>query len=267
MNQDEGDRYEQGLHDWLNSWEDRWSKESKPRQREHLIAERAMGPEPKLSEEAVQQIKKDFAFNDSIEMDGDKLPELDTDQSRLYRNEWEDWQFAKKKAKDYAVREQGRLKLLEDDEDANLDESKREALFKDVQGELDLWREVRQWFSWKAGYMEHLIRFRYIDFGNKCVLDLGRLNEFERLVFEILKDAENDKPSKLWQILGREFSSNQRTYDKNRILIGWDPNHGPMTRRKLLWQPHDRDNGQVSYSTFQRKIVPSLRMIKKTFTR
>ena len=104
MNQDEGDRYEQGLHDWLNSWEDRWSKESKPRQREHLIAERAMGPEPKLSEEAVQQIKKDFAFNDSIEMDGDKLPELDTDQSRLYRNEWEDWQFAKKKAKDYAVR-------------------------------------------------------------------------------------------------------------------------------------------------------------------
>jgi len=137
MNQDEGDRYEQELHDWLDSLRDRWSKESKPRQREHLIAERAMGPEPKLSEKAVQQVKKDFSFNDSIELDGDKLPELGTDQSRLYRNEWKDWQFAKKKAKDYAEREQGRLKLLKDEGVANPDEPKREALYKEVQVELD----------------------------------------------------------------------------------------------------------------------------------
>ena len=57
---EEENQNERELHNWWESLGKRNAKEAKPRQKEHLAAEVAVGMEPKLSENNQKQIQLDF---------------------------------------------------------------------------------------------------------------------------------------------------------------------------------------------------------------
>ena len=118
---------------------------------------------------------------------------------------------------------------------------------------------------WRTSFLKSLIRFRYIDFGNKFVLNIENLNEFEQLVLKIMNATEKTKPKGIWEILADELKN--RKYDSENILSHWEPDLGSLSSRALYWQIPRNDPRPVSYSTFQRKILPNLRKVKKTFTR
>ena len=58
-------KHERELHNWWKSLSKRNAKETKPRQKEHLAAEVAVGMEPELSEDNRKQIQRDFTTNDA----------------------------------------------------------------------------------------------------------------------------------------------------------------------------------------------------------
>ena len=68
-----------------------------------------------------------------------------------------------------------------------------------------------------------------------------------------------------WKMFALELKNIK--YDKENILKYWEPNSGSLSTRTLYWQTPRNDPRPVSYSTFQRKILPNIRKVKKTFTR
>ena len=230
-------KYERELHNWWESLKKQNSKETKPRQKESLAAEVAVGMEPKLSENNQKQIQRDFKMYDAHtnEVISEKLPKIEKDQARVYKTEWEDWEFCKSQILLYSA------------------ESK------------DHNAEIRKWYLWRSSFLKSLIRFRYIDFGNKFVLNLENLNEFEQLVLKIMNATEKTKPKGIWKILADELKN--RKYDSENILSHWEPDLGSLSSRTIYWQTPRNDPRPVSYSTFQRKILLNLRKVKKTFTR
>ena len=230
-------KYERELHNWWESLKKQNSKETKPRQKESLAAEVAVGMEPKLSEDNRKQVQRDFKMYEAHtnEVISEKWPKIETDQARVYKTEWEDWEFCKSQILLYSA------------------ESK------------DHNAEIRKWYLWRTSFLKSLIRFRYIDFGNKFVLNIENLNEFEQLVLKIMNATEKTKPKGIWEILADELKNIK--YDKENILKYWEPDFGNLSSRTLYWQTPRNDPRPVSYSTFQRKILPNIRKVKKTFTR
>ena len=233
----EENQHERELHNWWDSIKERSPIEIKPRQREYLAAEVAVGMEPKLSENNRKQIQRDFTMNDAHtqEVISEKWPRMETDQARIYKTEWEDWEFCQNQILLYSA------------------QSKQ---FNP---------EIRKWYLWRTSYLKNLIRYRYIDFGNKFVLNVEELSEFEQLVLKIMNATEKTKPKGIWKILADELKN--RKYDSENILSHWEPDLGSLSSRTIYWQTPRNDPRPVSYSTFQRKILPNLRKVKKTFTR
>lgn len=234
---EEENQHERELHNWWESLKKRNSKETKPRQKESLAAEVAVGMEPKLSEENRKQIQRDFETYDAHtkEVLSEKWPRIETDQARIYKTEWEDWEFCQNQILLYSA------------------QSKQYN------------PKIRKWYLWRTSFLKSLIRFRYIDFGNKFVLNIENLNEFEQLVLKIMNATEKTKPKGIWEILADELKN--RKYDSENILSHWEPDLGSLSSRTIYWQTPRNDPRPVSYSTFQRKILPNLRKVKKTFTR
>ena len=235
--EEEENQDERELHNWWDSIKERSPIEIKPRQREYLAAEVAVGMEPKLSENNQKQIQRDFKMYDAHtnEVISEKLPKIEKDQARVYKTDWEDWEFCKSQILLYSA------------------ESK------------DHNAEIRKWYLWRSSFLKSLIRFRYIDFGNKFVLNIENLNEFEQLVLKIMNATEKTKPKGIWKILADELKN--RKYDSENILSHWEPDLGSLSSRTIYWQTPRNDPRPVSYSTFQRKILLNLRKVKKTFTR
>ena len=234
---EEENQDERELHNWWDSIKERSPIEIKPRQREYLAAEVAVGMEPKLSENNQKQIQRDFKMYDAHtnEVISEKLPKIEKDQARVYKTDWEDWEFCKSQILLYSA------------------ESK------------DHNAEIRKWYLWRSSFLKSLIRFRYIDFGNKFVLNIENLNKFEQLVLKIMNATEKTKPKGIWKILADELKN--RKYDSENILSHWEPDLGSLSSRTIYWQTPRNDPRPVSYSTFQRKILLNLRKVKKTFTR
>ena len=234
---EKGNKYERELHNWWKSHNKRYTKETKPRQKESLAAEVAVGMEPKLSEENRKQIQQDFKMYDAHTHDviSEKWAKIETDQARVYKTEWEDWEFCKSQILLYSSKTKHPN------------------------------AEIRKWYLWRSSFLKSLIRFRYMDFGNKFVLNIENLNEFEQLVLKIMNATEKTKPKGIWKILADELKN--RKYDSENILSHWEPDLGSLSSRTLYWQILRNDPRPVSYSTFQRKILPNLRKVKKTFTR
>ncbi len=230
-------KYERELHNWWESLKKQNSKETKPRQKESLAAEVAVGMEPKLSEDNRKQIQQDFKMYDAHthEVISEKGPKIETDQARVYKTEWEDWEFCKSQILLYSSKTKHPK------------------------------AEIRKWYLWRSSFLKSLIRFRYIDFGNKFVLNLENLNEFEQLVLKIMNATEKTKPKGIWKILADELKN--RKYDSENILSHWEPDLGSLSSRTIYWLTPRNDLRPVSYSTFQRKILLNLRKVKKTFTR
>jgi len=230
-------KHEQELHNWWESLGKRNAKETKPRQKEHLAAEVAIGMEPELSEDNRKQIQRDFTMNDkhTQEVISEKWPRIETDQARIYKTEWEDWEFCQNQILLYSSKTKHHNP------------------------------EIRKWYLWRTSFLKSLIRFRYIDFGNKFVLNIENLNKFEQLLLKIMNASEKTTPKGIWGILADELKN--RKYDSENILSHWAPDLGSLSSRTLYWQIPRNDPRPVSYSTFQRKILPNLRKVKKTFTR
>ena len=235
--EEEENQDERELHNWWESLGKRNTKETKPRQKESLAAEVAVGMEPELSEDNRKQIQRDFTMIDAHtqEVISEKWPRMETDQARIYKTEWEDWEFCKNQILLYSAK------------------SKQHN------------PEIRKWYLWRASLLKSLIRFRYIDFGNKFVLNVEELSEFEQLVLKIMNTTEKTKPKGIWKILADELKN--RKYDSEKILSHWKPDFGNLSARTLYWETPRNDPRPVSYSTFQRKILLNLRKVKKTFTR
>ena len=234
---EEENQHEEEQHNWWESLGKRNPKETKPRQKESLAAEIAVGMEPKLSENNRKQIQLDFKMYDSHtqELISEKWPKTETDQARIYKTEWEDWEFCKNQILLYSTKSKHHNP------------------------------EIRKWYLWRTSFLKSLIRFRYIDFGNKFVLNIENLNEFEQLVLKIMDATEKTKPKGIWEILADELKN--RKYDSENILSHWEPDLGSLSSRTIYWQTPRNDLRPVSYSTFQRKILLNLRKVKKTFTR
>ena len=131
----EENQHERELHNWWESLGKRNAKETKPRQKESLAAEVAVGMEPKLSENNRKQIQRDFKMYDAHtkEVLSEKWPKIETDQARMYKSEWEDWEFCKNQVSLYS----------------------KNSKFHN--------RNIKNWYLWRASYLKCLIRFRYID--------------------------------------------------------------------------------------------------------
>ena len=280
---EEENQHERELHNWWESLGKRNAKETKPRQKESLAAEVAVGMEPKLSENNRKQIQWDFKMYDAHtkEVLSEKWPKIETDQARMYKSEWEDWEFCKNQVSLYSEKSQKiketvvcsgvslvnfrkfirsklrgiltRMRLKDFSHDNKSEKSEHH------------YHEIRKWYLWRASYLKCLIRFRYIDFGNKFVLNIENLNEFEQLVLKIMNATEKTKPKGIWKILADELKN--RKYDSENILSHWEPDLGILSSRTIYWQTPRNDPRPVSYSTFQRKILLNLRKVKKTFTR
>ena len=280
---EEENQHERELHNWWESLGKRNAKETKPRQKESLAAEVAVGMEPKLSENNRKQIQWDFKMYDAHtkEVLSEKWPKIETDQARMYKSEWEDWEFCKNQVSLYSEKSQKiketvvcsgvslvnfrkfirsklrgiltRMRLKDFSHDNKSEKSEHH------------YHEIRKWYLWRASYLKCLIRFRYIDFGNKFVLNIENLNEFEQLVLKIMNATEKTKPKGIWKILADELKN--RKYDSENILSHWEPDLGSLSSRTIYWQTPRNDPRPVSYSTFQRKILLNLRKVKKTFTR
>ena len=234
---EEENQHERELHNWWESLKKRNAKETKPRQKESLAAEVAVGMEPKLSEENRKQIQRDFETYDAHtkEVLSEKWPRIETDQARIYKTEWEDWEFCQNQILLYSSKTKHHNP------------------------------EIRKWYLWRTSFLKSLIRFRYIDFGNKFVLNIENLNKFEQLVLKIMNETNKKKPMEFWKMFALELKNIK--YDKENILKYWEPDFGNLSARTLYWQTPRNDPRPVSYSTFQRKILPNLRKVKKTFTR
>ena len=235
--EEEENQDERELHNWWDSIKERSPIGIKPRQREYLAAEVAVGMEPKLSENNRKQIQRDFKMYDAHtqEVISEKWPKTETDQARIYKTEWEDWEFCKSQILLYS------------------------AELKNHNA------EIRKWYLWRNSFLKSLIRFRYIDFGNKFVLNIENLNEFEQMVLKIMNETNIKNPMEFWKIFALELKNIK--YDKENILKYWEPDFGNLLARTLYWQTPRNDPRPVSYSTFQRKILPNIRKVKKIFTR
>ena len=80
-----------------------------------------------------------------------------------------------------------------------------------------------------------------------------------------MNETNKNKPMEIWKMFSLELENIK--YDKENILKYWEPNLGTLSARTLYWQSPRNDPRPVSYSTFQRKILPNLRKVKKIFTR
>ena len=76
---EEENKHERELHNWWESLGKRNAKETKPRQKERLAAEVAVGMEPELSEDNRKQIQRDFTMNDAHtqEVISEKWPRIE----------------------------------------------------------------------------------------------------------------------------------------------------------------------------------------------
>ena len=234
---EEENQNERELHNWWESLGKRNAKEAKPRQKEHLAAEVAVGMEPKLSDNNRKKIQRDFETYDAHtqEVVSEKWPRIETDQARIYKTDWEDWEFCKNQISLYS----SQTKQYNP--------------------------EIRKWYLWRTSFLKNLIRYRYIDFGNKFFLNIENLSEFEQLVLKIMNETNKTKPMEIWKMFALELKN--RKYDSENILSHWEPDLGSLSSRTIYWQTPRNDPRPVSYSTFQRKILLNLRKVKKTFTR
>ena len=105
---EEENQHERELHNWWKSLGKRNAKETKPRQKESLAAEVAVGMEPKLSENNRKQIQWDFKMYDAHTKEAlsEKWPKIETDQARMYKSEWEYWEFCKNQVSLYSEKSQ-----------------------------------------------------------------------------------------------------------------------------------------------------------------